>query len=157
MHLALWWLTYLRENRQTWALTLSTIWPRNWKHATNHTVRWKGELWHMSPTKVTRSIPCSWRMHSYRRGRIVPTRSWASGEHTTGTRSSRRTVTEDDAGNEPLPKGGASLFCVWGYRSLCMRNCPHCEAFRTWHKQHLNSLGAGQKNRMPAPKNNQLK
>ena len=35
-----------------------------------------------------------------------------------------------------------------------MRDCPHREAFHTWHKEHLNSLGAGQKNRMPAPKNN---
>ena len=34
------------------------------------------------------------------------------------------------------------------------RDCPHCKAFHTWHKEHLNSLGAGQKNRMPALKNN---
>ena len=32
------------------------------------------------------------------------------------------------------------------------RECPHRENFRVWHKDHLNSLGAGQKNRMPAPK-----
>ena len=32
------------------------------------------------------------------------------------------------------------------------RECPHCEAFRTWHKDHLNSQGVGQENRMPAPK-----
>ena len=34
------------------------------------------------------------------------------------------------------------------------RDCSHHEAFRAWHKEHLNSLGAGQKNRTPAPKNN---
>ena len=32
------------------------------------------------------------------------------------------------------------------------RDCPHREAFRTWHKDNLNSQGVGQKNRMPAPK-----
>ena len=32
------------------------------------------------------------------------------------------------------------------------RDCPHHEAFCTWHKDHLNSLGAGQENRTPAPK-----
>ena len=31
------------------------------------------------------------------------------------------------------------------------RDCPHREAFRTWHKDNLNSQGAGQKNRTPAP------
>ena len=31
------------------------------------------------------------------------------------------------------------------------RDCPHHKTFRQWHKEHLNSLGAGQKNRMPAP------
>ena len=35
-----------------------------------------------------------------------------------------------------------------------VRNHPHCEAFHAWHKEHLNSLGAGQKNRTPTPKNN---
>ena len=35
-----------------------------------------------------------------------------------------------------------------------MRDCPHCEAFCTWHKEHLNSLGMGQKDRMPVPKTN---
>ena len=60
----------------------------------------------------------SQRMHSYCRGRTVPTRPWASGEHTTQTRPYRGTITEDDTGNEPLPKAGMSLFCVWGYRSL---------------------------------------
>ena len=35
-----------------------------------------------------------------------------------------------------------------------VRDCPHGEAFRAWHKEHLNSLGVGQKNRMPAPKIN---
>ena len=33
-----------------------------------------------------------------------------------------------------------------------MRDCPHCEAFCAWHKEHLISLGVGQKNRMPIPK-----
>ena len=32
------------------------------------------------------------------------------------------------------------------------RDCPHHKAFRAWHKDNLNSKGAGQKNRMPAPK-----
>ena len=32
------------------------------------------------------------------------------------------------------------------------RDCPHCEAFCTWHKDHLNFEGVGKKNRMPAPK-----
>ena len=32
------------------------------------------------------------------------------------------------------------------------RDCPHREAFCTWHKDHLNSQGVGQKSRMPAPK-----
>ena len=32
------------------------------------------------------------------------------------------------------------------------RDCPHCEAFPAWHKDNLNSQGAGQKSRMPAPK-----
>ena len=31
-------------------------------------------------------------------------------------------------------------------------DCPHHETFHTWHKQHLNSLGVSQKNRMPIPK-----
>ena len=33
-----------------------------------------------------------------------------------------------------------------------VRDCPHCEAFRAWHKDNLNSQGVGQKNRTPAPK-----
>ena len=32
------------------------------------------------------------------------------------------------------------------------RECPHREAFCAWHKDHLNSQGVGQKNRIPAPK-----
>ena len=32
-----------------------------------------------------------------------------------------------------------------------VRDCPHCEAFCTWHKEHLNSLGVDQ-NGMPTPK-----
>ena len=32
------------------------------------------------------------------------------------------------------------------------RECPHRENFCAWHKDHLNSQGVGQKNRMPAPK-----
>ena len=32
------------------------------------------------------------------------------------------------------------------------RDCPHCEAFRAWHKDNLNSQGVGQKSRTPAPK-----
>ena len=36
------------------------------------------------------------------------------------------------------------------------RDCPHHEAFHTWHREHLNSLGVGQKTRTPAPKNNPL-
>ena len=32
------------------------------------------------------------------------------------------------------------------------RDCLHHEAFRAWHKDHLNFQGAGQKNRMPTPK-----
>ena len=34
------------------------------------------------------------------------------------------------------------------------RDCPHRETFHKWYKEHLNSLGVGQKNRMPAPKKN---
>ena len=32
------------------------------------------------------------------------------------------------------------------------RECPHCETFHAWHKDHLNFQGVGQKKRMPAPK-----
>ena len=32
------------------------------------------------------------------------------------------------------------------------RECLHHENFNAWHKDHLNSQGVGQKNRMPAPK-----
>ena len=32
------------------------------------------------------------------------------------------------------------------------RDCPHHEAFRAWHKNNLNSQGAGQKSKTPAPK-----
>ena len=32
------------------------------------------------------------------------------------------------------------------------RECPHHEAFCAWHKDHLNFQGAGQKNRVPAPR-----
>ena len=38
-----------------------------------------------------------------------------------------------------------------------MQDCPHHEAFHTWYKEHLNLQGAGQKKRMLAPKNNLLK
>ena len=38
------WLTYLRENKQTLALTLSIIWLRDWRHATNCTACPKEEL-----------------------------------------------------------------------------------------------------------------
>ena len=34
------------------------------------------------------------------------------------------------------------------------RDCPHRKTFRAWCKENLNSLGVGQKNRTPAPKNN---
>ena len=70
------------------------------------------------------------------------------------TRPHRGIITEDDTSHESLPEGGMSLFCVRGHRTLCMRDCPHHEAFCAWHKEHLNSLGASQKNRMPTPKNN---
>ena len=32
------------------------------------------------------------------------------------------------------------------------RDCPHREAFCTWHKEHLNSKGVGQQEKVPAPK-----
>ena len=32
------------------------------------------------------------------------------------------------------------------------RECPHHEAIHLWHKDYLNSQGAGQENRMPTPK-----
>ena len=37
------------------------------------------------------------------------------------------------------------------------RDCPHREAFCTWHKDNLNSQGVSQKSRMPAPKDPSLK
>ena len=37
------------------------------------------------------------------------------------------------------------------------RDCPHCEAFHTWHKDNLNSQGVGQKSRMPDLKDPSLK
>ena len=43
-------------------------------------------------------------------------------------------------------------FLVCGDSRHFARECPHCEAFRTWHKDHLNFQGVGQKNRTPAPK-----
>ena len=36
------------------------------------------------------------------------------------------------------------------------RECLHHESFRAWHKDHLNSQGVGQENRMPAPKTKAL-
>ena len=36
VHSASLWLTYLRENKQTQALTFSIISPRNWRHTINH-------------------------------------------------------------------------------------------------------------------------
>ena len=47
----------LSETEQTPDLTLSIIWPRNWRRVTNHITRPKVELWPMTPTRVTRSIP----------------------------------------------------------------------------------------------------
>ena len=41
---------------------------------------------------------------------------------------------------------------VCGDSGHFVRDCPHREAFHTWHKDNLNSQGAGQKNRTPAPK-----
>ena len=32
------------------------------------------------------------------------------------------------------------------------RECPHCEAFHLWHKDYLNSQGAGQKKQDACPK-----
>ena len=32
-------------------------------------------------------------------------------------------------------------------------NCPHRETFQAWHKEHLNSKGAGPQKRKPAPAN----
>ena len=43
---------------------------------------------------------------------------------------------------------------VCGDTGHFVRDFPHCKAFHAWHKEHLNSLGAGQKNRMPTPKKN---
>ena len=31
------------------------------------------------------------------------------------------------------------------------RDCPHCETFSAWHKEHLNSKGAGPQKKAPAP------
>ena len=45
---------------------------------------------------------------------------------------------------------------VCGDTQHFVRDCPHCEAFRTWHNEHVNSWGSGQKNRLPAPKTNAL-
>ena len=41
---------------------------------------------------------------------------------------------------------------VCGDSGNFVRDCPHHEAFHAWHKDNLNSQGAGQKNRTPAPK-----
>ena len=40
---------------------------------------------------------------------------------------------------------------VCGDSGRFARDCQHHEAFRTWHKDHLNSQGVGQKSRTPAP------
>ena len=38
---------------------------------------------------------------------------------------------------------------MYGDTRHFMRDCPHRETFGTWDKEHLNSLGVGQKNRHP--------
>ena len=99
------------------------------------TAQWhdkRRKLQHMSPTKVTWSIPLTEDVQLPCRGRTVPTQSWAGGECTTRIRPYGRTVTENDTGNEPLPKAGMLLlFCLQGYRSLCM------ELPTSWSFPHL--------------------
>ena len=43
---------------------------------------------------------------------------------------------------------------MWGNTGHYARDCPHHETFHAWHKEHLNSLVADLKNRMPTPKKN---
>ena len=39
---------------------------------------------------------------------------------------------------------------VCGMMDHFARDCPHCETFHAWHKEHLNSKGAGQQKKAPA-------
>ena len=41
---------------------------------------------------------------------------------------------------------------VCGATDHFARYCPHQEAFHVWHKEHLNSKGAGPQHKEPAPK-----
>ena len=41
---------------------------------------------------------------------------------------------------------------VCGVTDQFARDCPHCETFCTWHKEHLNSKGAGPENEGTCPK-----
>ena len=42
---------------------------------------------------------------------------------------------------------------VCGAMDHFARDCPHCETFRAWHKEHLNSKGAGPQEKAPTPTN----
>ena len=41
---------------------------------------------------------------------------------------------------------------VCGVTDLFARDCPHREAFCTWHREHLNSKGAGLQKKVPTQK-----
>ena len=40
---------------------------------------------------------------------------------------------------------------VCGMTDHFTRDCPHCETFCAWHKEHLNSKGADPENKVPTP------
>ena len=112
------WLTYWRENKQIPASTLSTIWPRNWRHAHQpHNATKGGTLTH-DPHKGYKKYSTPVGHAATVEVDLFPPDPDLVESAPPEARSHRRIVPEDDTSYESLPKAGMSVFHVWGHRTL---------------------------------------